>query len=102
MHASKCNFIQQHEYWCAKTARPEFGEKFQYEKNYFRFLDDVPVIVEEFIDGQFAKYINNIDKCKTLPQGDMKCIYQEAKSLLHHSYDLSKRKFMLLDIQRTI
>ena len=55
--------------------------------------------MEEFIDGRFAKYISNDCKCKTLLLGDMKCVYQKAQSLVHYSYELSKRKFMLLDIQ---
>ena len=99
MYVSKCNFIQQHEILIRDA--PEFCETFQYGKVYFGFLNDGPVTVEEFVDGQFAKYINNNDKCKTLPV-DMKCIYQKAQSLIHHSYDLSNRKFILLDIQGSI
>ena len=51
------------------------------------------------IDGQFAKYINNDGKCKTLPLGDIKCVYQRAQSLVHYSYEIAKTKFTLLDIQ---
>ena len=68
-------------------------------KLFFLFLNDVPVTVEEFIHGQFAKYINNDGNCKTFRLGDMKCVYQKAQPLVHYSYELSKRKFMLLDIQ---
>ena len=60
-------------------------------ESYFGFLNDVPVTVEEFIDGQFAKYINNDGRCKTLPPGDMKCVYQKVQSLVHYSYELSLR-----------
>ena len=95
LHTAARNVTQR----CAKTAPPEFGETFQYGKVYFGFLNDVPVTLEELIDGQFAKYINNDGKCKTLSPGDKKCIYQKAQSLVHYSYELSKRKFMLLDIQ---
>ena len=55
--------------------------------------------MEEFIHGQFAKYVNNDVNCKTFRLGDMKCVYQKAQPLVHYSYELSKRKFMLLDIQ---
>ena len=85
--------------WCVKTAPPEFGETLQHGKVYFGFLNDVPVTVEEFIDGQFAKYINNGGKCKSLLPGDMKCFYQKAQSLTHYSFELPQRKFMLLNIQ---
>ena len=85
--------------WCVKTAPPEFGETLQHGKVYFGFLNDVPVTVEEFIDGQFAKYINNGGKCKSLLPGDMKCFYQKAQSLTHYSFEPPKRKFMLLNIQ---
>ena len=54
--------------------------------------------MEEFIDGYFAKYINDDGKCKTLTLGDMKRDYQKLQSLVYYSYELSKRKFMLLDI----
>ena len=82
---------------CAKSAPPEFSETFQYWKVYFGFLNNVPATVKEFIDVQFAKYINNAGKCKTLPPGDMKCVYQRA--LVHYSYNGNYRKFILLDIQ---
>ena len=83
---------------CAKTAPPEFGETFQNGKVYFGFLN-VPVTVEEFIDGQFAKYINSDGKCKALPLNNMKCVYQKAHTVVHFSYELFKKKFIILDIQ---
>ena len=58
--------------------------------------------MEKFIDGYFAKYINDDGKCKTLPLGDMKRDYQKAQSLVYYSYELSKKKFMLLDIQESM
>ena len=55
--------------------------------------------MNELIDYQFPKYINNDGKSKTLPSGDMKCVYQKEQSLVHYSYELSKKKFLLLGIQ---
>ena len=59
-------------------------------------------MVGELIDDQFSKYVNNDGKCKTLPLGDMKCVYQKERSMVHYSYELSKRKFTLLDIQQSM
>ena len=55
--------------------------------------------MNELIDYQFPKYINNDGKSKTLPSGDMKCVYQKEQSLVNYSYGLSKKKFLLLGIQ---
>ena len=82
LHSAAGNIAQR----CAKTALPEFGEKFQYGKVYCGFLNDVAVTVEEFIHGQFAKYINNDGKYKMLPLGEMKSVCQKAQSLIHYSY----------------
>ena len=82
LHSAAGNIAQ----WCAKTALPEFGEKFQYRKVHCGFLNDVAVTVEEFIHGQFAKYINNDGKYKMLPLGEMKSVCQKAQSLVHYSY----------------
>ena len=59
--------------------------KFRYEKVCFGFLNDLPLTVQEFIDGKFDKYINNDGKRKTLQPGDMKCVYQKAHSLVHYN-----------------
>ena len=54
------------------------------------------VTIEEFIDGDFTKYLNNTglvcgnrstDECK------------KAECLAHYSYEKSSEKLMLLDIQ---
>ena len=54
------------------------------------------VTIEEFIDGDFTKYLNNTglvcgnrstDECK------------KAECLTHYSYEKSSEKLMLLDIQ---
>ena len=51
LHTAARNITQR----CTKTAPPEFGKTFQYGKVYFGFLNDVPVTLEELIDGQFCQ-----------------------------------------------
>ena len=54
------------------------------------------VTVEEFIPGQFTKYINNTGIRCVDPSN---VIGQKAECLTHFSYERSERKLMLVDIQ---
>ena len=40
-----------------------FGKSFSYNKVYYSSIDSVPVTVEEYIVGDFEKYINNWSCC---------------------------------------
>ena len=75
----------------------QFGKCFKYTDIYMAKLEDGEyVTIEEFIDGDFTKYLNNTglvcgnrstDECK------------KAECLAHYSYEKSSEKLMLLDIQ---
>ena len=53
----------------------EFGQSFAYNKVFYSRLNDEPVTVEEFVSGQFTKYVNNDGKCiiqKQMPTQSLK------------------------------
>ena len=55
------------------------------------------VTIEEFVDGNFRKYVNSNgnDCCK----GDRSALFEKAECLAHFTYERSKKEVMLLDIQ---
>lgn len=78
-----------------------FGVCFKYNKVYYIVFDGNLVIIEEFVEGEFQKYINNIGKvCKLVDCIDEEeVVIDKVECLVYYSYDLSKKKFMLFDIQ---
>ena len=53
----------------------QFGQSFAYNKVFYSRLNDEPVTVEEFVSGQFTKYVNNDGKCiiqKQMPTQSLK------------------------------
>ena len=58
-----------------------------------------PVTIEEYVEGEFQKYVNNNGVCITSPAEQFDEIYGKAQCLVHFSYQISERKLMLLDIQ---
>ena len=80
----------------------EFGECFWYNKAFYSCLNGKPVIVEDFVPGMFAKYVNNNGKCVAPPESSSsqtKEIYAKAQCLVHYSYSAMQQKMMLTDIQ---
>lgn len=80
----------------------EFGECFQYNRCYYTTINGQPATIEEFVPGSFVKVINNNGIIIPLPDDaadDFKELFQKAECLVHHSYQSSNTKFMLLDIQ---
>ena len=59
MHAVARNIAQQ----LKKYAPTEFGVTFDYNRVYFAMLDNYPITVEEFVEGEFQKYVNNTGEC---------------------------------------
>ena len=54
------------------------------------------VTIEKFIGSPFVKYMNNTgDIDRELPTTAV----EKAEALAHFSYDVSKQKFLLVDIQ---
>lgn len=47
----------------------EFGQSFAYNKVFYSRFNGKPVTVEEFVSGQFTKYVNNDGKC-IIPKAD--------------------------------
>ena len=83
----------------AKNVPPEFGGTFEYVKVFYSVFNKLPVTVEEFVQGEFHKYVNNNGLCILSPQEEFDEIYAKAQCLVHYSYQISERKLMLLDIQ---
>ena len=83
----------------AKNVPPEFGRIFEYIKVFFAAFKEQPVTVEEYVEGEFQKYVNNNGMCITSPADGFDEIYAKAQCLVHFSFPISERKLMLLDIQ---
>lgn len=85
----------------ASKVSSNFGACFKYNKVYYTVFDGNPATIEEFVEGEFQKYINNTGKvCKPLDCTDEEeVVIDKAECLVHYSYDSSKKKLMLLDIQ---
>jgi len=80
----------------------EFGQSFVYNKVFYSRLNDEPVTVEEFVSGQFTKYVNNDGKCiilKADAHPEFKEIFDKAHRLVHYTSLITEEKLMLLDIQ---
>ena len=96
MHTVARNITQRFE----KAVPEEFGQTFAYGKVYFAVLENEPVTVEEYIEGKFAKYINNNGYCFRIPNDDeIKPVYEKAQTLMHWSLILTKGKMMISDVQ---
>lgn len=76
----------------------DYGPTFEYNKVFMGRTDQGEyVTIEEYVDGEFTKYINN--------NGDI-CVHdmdeaEKAEILVHFSYEKSCGEVMLLDIQGT-
>lgn len=77
----------------------EFGEALRYHNIFLGETSDGDfVTVEEFIDGEFKKYLNNNGKVpKAIEDDDVNAL--KAQCLAHFSYAQSEGKLLLLDIQ---
>ena len=77
-----------------------YGRTLMYNKIYMGRLASEPedcqwVTVEEFMDGEFTKYINNYG----VLCGDNTVIRQKCESLAHFSYERYLRERMVVDMQ---
>lgn len=77
----------------------EFGDSFQYGKVFYSVLDDLPITVEEFVPGEFRKYVNNNGACLTSPGDACDEVFAKAQCLVHYSYVFTEQKIMLVDLQ---
>ena len=74
----------------------EFGPVLSYNKIYFGKCGDECVTVEEFIPGNFEKYVNNTGEVCGDPESD---ICKKAECFAHYSFIRSDNELMVLDIQ---
>ena len=87
----------------ARKLGRKFGEMFSYNSAFLgKIQSEVDgfseiVTIEKFIEGSpFVKYMNNTgDIDRELPPHAV----EKAEALAHFSYDVSKQKFLLVDIQ---
>ena len=75
----------------------DFGLTFHYKKVYYALMNDTPVTVEEFIPGQFFKYINNTGNI--IVSQEHKTIIEKAECFVHFSYESTSNQLMVLDLQ---
>lgn len=71
----------------------QYGQTMKYRKVFMGQPGNV--VVEEFVEGKFVKYINNTGE----PCGDDSEIRHKAESLTHFSYETSDDQLMIVDIQ---
>lgn len=86
----------------ALKAGEPFGPVFKYKELFYGKVTGLTIVkhytVEEFVDGDFRKYINNTGVL--LPQEDENMHFQnKAECLSHFSYEYSKTKLLLTDVQ---
>ena len=77
----------------------EFGDKFQYNKVYYAVYKQQSVFIEEYVEEEFYKYLNNDGNCMTSPREESDSVYLKAECLVHYSYIKFQKKLMLFDIQ---
>lgn len=95
MHAVARNSTQR---FSSRVPIP-FGDTFSYGKVFYSVLDELPVTVEEFVPGEFQKYVNNDGTCYAPVTEDHQEVYAKAECLVHFSYAFSEKKMMLVDLQ---
>jgi hypothetical protein len=93
MNALARNFAQN---MAMEAPAIEFGQTFSYSKVFFTSLHDEFVTLEHYLEGTFAKYINNTGDICT---DDIDDISLKAESFVHYTYARSDKQLMVLDIQ---
>ena len=99
MHILAMNFAQQLKSCLqSKASLKEFGETFSYNSATLGRLVESKefVMIEEFIEGTFSKYINNDG---SIVSNETDQVVHKAECLVHFSYEKSNQEMMLLDIQ---
>ena len=91
------NFVEQFKLSLPPDNKSKFGETYSYTKAKLGRIISTGefVMIEDFIQGDFCKYINNDG---TISNELNDCVLK-AECLAHFSYDKSVKQLMLLDIQ---
>ena len=95
MHAIARNITQRF----SSKVPPEFGESFEYGKVFYSQWSGSPVTVEEYVTGDFQKYVNNDGRCIDSPSEEFDEVFLKAQCLVHFSFVFSKGSLMILDLQ---
>ena len=82
-----------------KYTPTKFGMVFDYNRVYFAMLHNCPETVEEFVEGELQKYVNNTGERIVPPNDELGKLYEKAQTLVHYSQFMSAGKFMLVDLQ---
>lgn len=97
MHLLAKNIASQLEQKIAKENTGRFGEVLKYKHIYYGVTEkDEHVTVEEYIPGNFIKYINNTGLACVEASNEFGL---KAQCLTHFSYEKSNKMLMLLDVQ---
>ena len=98
MHCLARYFAQQFAEKIIKEAAVEkFGESFVFKKVYLGVTDGGEIVtIEEFISGDFTKYINNTGLL-CVPQANV--IGKKSEAFVHFTLELSKGRLVVVDIQ---
>ena len=75
-----------------------FTRHFSYSTSYFATLDNEPITVERFADGEFTTYVNN-DGNPCLKMLVKSSLFEQAETFVHFSYESSSEKLLLVDLQ---
>ena len=93
------NFALQLKCDVSKLKNFNFGQCFTYNEAMLGRIksDGSYVMIEEFINGNFCKYINNDGSiCQIQEKSEL---VEKAECLVHFTYEKSNHNLMLLDIQ---
>ena len=98
MHLLARNFtLQLQEQIKKNNATAAFGDVLKYRKIFYEETEhNEYVTIEEYVPGQFTKYIINDGLC-CVGLSDVIC--QKAQRLAHYSYERSDKRLTVLDIQ---
>ncbi len=101
MHMLAKNIAEQLASQVKKEKLANFGECFNYKQIYLGWIsaEKIYVTVEQFIPGQFVKYVNNTGNIIPALNDVNNTRSQKAECLVHFSYIKSRKKLMLVDIQ---
>jgi hypothetical protein len=83
-------------------APTEFGECFKYNECFYTTYYGQPATIEDFVPGSFAKLVNNDGECLQPAEDsspEIKKLYAKAQCLVQFTYQFSKGKLMVTDIQ---
>ena len=61
-----------------KYVPTEFGVAFDYNRVYFAMFDNCPVTVQEYVEGEFRKHVNNTGECMGTLKDELGTLYEKA------------------------